>query len=70
MMLKINEKTGVLIVYALSVLVAIILMLYLPKLGYDIRKDFIFIALVLFSAVFGVFLIGTIALVKFRVLKL
>ena len=69
-MLKINEKTGVLIVYALSTIVSIILILYLPRLGYDIRKDFIFIALVLFSAAFGVFLIGMIILVKFRILKL
>lgn len=70
MMLKINEKTGALIVYALSTVVAMILMLYLPRLGYDIRKDFIFIALVLFSAAFGVYLIGMAILVKFRILKL
>jgi len=70
MMLKINEKTGALIVYALSTVVAMILMLYLPRLGYDIRKDFIFIALILFSAAFGVFLIGTIILVKFRILEI
>lgn len=70
MMLKINEKTGALIAYALSTVVAMILMLYLPRLGYDIRKDFIFIALVLFSAAFGVLLIGMAILVKFRILKL
>ncbi|MBW9220076.1 hypothetical protein KKP89_01395 [Methanothermococcus sp. SCGC AD-155-N22] len=58
------------IAYALSTVVAMILMLYLPRLGYDIRKDFIFIALVLFSAAFGVLLIGMAILVKFRILKL
>ncbi|AXI25174.1 hypothetical protein CFE53_03015 [Methanofervidicoccus sp. A16] len=70
MMLKINEKQAMLVVYALSTVVAMILMLYLPRLGYDIRKDFIFIALVLFSAAFGVYLIGMAILVKFRILKL
>ncbi|WP_150131693.1 hypothetical protein [Methanofervidicoccus sp. A16] len=69
-MLKINEKQAMLVVYALSTVVAMILMLYLPRLGYDIRKDFIFIALVLFSAAFGVYLIGMAILVKFRILKL
>ena len=69
-MTKITEKQAVLLLYAIAVFTGIALTLYLPRLGYDIREDFLTIALITLSIPLTIFAIGyTIIFVKFVKIK-
>jgi len=70
-MIKLTEKQVVLLLYGIAVLTGIALMLCLPRLGYDIREDFTFIALTTLSIPLIIFAIGSIIiLIKFKYIKL
>jgi len=67
-MAELNEKQAVLALYAIAVFSGVALMLYLPRLGYDIREDFLFIALITLSIPLIIFAIGSI-IIYFRFIK-
>jgi len=69
-MTKLTEKQAVLLLYAIVTIIAVALMLCLPRLGYDIREDFIFIALIMFSIPLIIFAIGSIILIKLGYIKI
>ena len=65
-MIKLTEKQAVLLLYAIVTIIAVALMLCLPRLGYDIREDFIFIALITLSIPLIIFAVGSIILIKLK----
>lgn len=65
-MTKLTEKQAVLLLYGIAVFTAVALMLCLPRLGYDIREDFIFIALITLSIPLIIFAVGSIILIKLK----
>ena len=69
-MAELDEKRAVLLLYGVAVFTGVALMLYLPRLGYDIREDFLTIALITLSIPLTIFAIGyTIIFVKFVKIK-
>lgn len=69
-MKKLTEKQAVLLLYAIATITAVALMLCLPRLGYDIEEDFIFIALITFSIPLIIFALGSIILIKFGYIEI
>lgn len=62
-MIKLTEKQAFLLLYAMATVTAMALMLYLPK----VIKDFLLMALVMFSIPLAITIIGSILiLVKFK----
>jgi len=59
-MAELDEKRAVLLLYGVAVFTGVALMLYLPRLGYDIREDFILIALITLSIPLIVYVVGSI----------
>jgi len=65
-MTKLTEKQAVLLLYGIAVFTGVALMLCLPRLEYDIREDFIFIALITLSIPLIIFAVGSIILIKLK----